>query len=253
MKKRISAQRYFQRQTHHPKPQSHPPAPTAQTPSPSSVPANQQPPPAPQPSFTAARSSTPLDTRHPALDTLPHPRHRRARGRPTKYTEDLADAIYEAIRLYGHTDTAAAAKYGVRASTVSRWKRENEDFATDLEAARAEFKETILAEIRGATKRDGTLDWRAHAWILERTFPDEYGRRTRKPPEPVPYAHDREPIDPERVLEPELIQEIKEEKEAELRDPENWYHKQMEIRAQALFEELKAAYLAQNPTDPNLQ
>jgi len=97
-----------------------------------------------------------------------HPRRQRPRGRPSTFSDDLADAIAAAIAEFGHTDTGAGAKLGVAASTLSRWKKENEGFATDLEAARAEFKERILAEIRNAKKRDGSPEWRAYAWILER-------------------------------------------------------------------------------------
>ena len=206
-------------------------------------------PPSPQPDPTEPRSSEPFGFRHSEFDpSSTHPRRQRPRGRPSTFSEDLADAIFDAIAEFGHTDTGAAAKFGVAASTLSRWKRENEWFATDLEAARAEYKERILAEIRNAKKRDGSPDWRAYAWILERTFPDEFGRRTRKPPEPErkPTVDEYLDITPEEVLSPEKIERIRTAHEELVNDPESWEHKDIVTRAQERFEEMKAAHLAQN-------
>jgi hypothetical protein len=135
---------------------------------------------------THANSSEARDPAHSDFgirhsDFPPPSRHRRRiRIHPTEYDEILADAIYDLVRLHGHSDVAAAACYGVSASAIKRWLREHEDFAADLDAARAEFKEGIVEKIRYATKRDGTLDWRARAWLLERTFPDEFGRPGKK-------------------------------------------------------------------------
>ena len=199
----------------------------------------------PAPSSADETSPEPPPSAFGGIHCAPtHPRRQRPRGRHSAFSEDLADAIFDAIAEFGHTDTGAAAKFGVAASTLSRWKRENEWFATDLEAARAEYKERILAEIRNAKKRDGSPDWRAYAWILERTFPDEFGRRTRKPPEPErkPTVDEYLDITPEEVLSPEKIERIRQAHEELVNDPESWEHKDIVTRAQERFEEMKAAY-----------
>ena len=137
--------------------------------------------PAPDANSAEARDPAHSDFGIRHSDFPPPSRHRRRiRIHPTEYDEILADAIYDLVRLHGHSDVAAAACYGVSASAIKRWLREHEDFAADLDAARAEFKEGIVEKIRYATKRDGTLDWRARAWLLERTFPDEFGRPGKK-------------------------------------------------------------------------
>jgi hypothetical protein len=47
--------------------------------------------------------------------------------------------------------------------------------------ARGQYRESRLNIINEATTRDGRPDWRAAAWLLERIFPEDYGRRRPQP------------------------------------------------------------------------
>jgi hypothetical protein len=59
---------------------------------------------------------------------------------------------------------------------MSRWKRDNDDFAADLECAHAEFMADRLHLLMAARTASGQADWRVQKWLLEKTFPEEYGR-----------------------------------------------------------------------------
>jgi hypothetical protein len=91
----------------------------------------------------------------------------------------------------------AAAAVGIAESTVHNWLARGQhwvnpesgerlanipkaelpylEFLESTTRARAKVVDIALAGILDA----GKLDWRAYAWYLERTRPDEYGRRTR--------------------------------------------------------------------------
>lgn len=93
-------------------------------------------------------------------------------GRPTKYTEDKADAIVAAVRA-GATLRLAAASAGISLDTLARWRKRFAAFADRLTEAEGKAAVRPLALIAEAAKRD----WRAAAWLLERRFPEEYGRQ----------------------------------------------------------------------------
>jgi hypothetical protein len=202
-------------------------------------------PPAPGPRPTETRDHASLDTRHPPLDTSLHPRRRR--GRPSRFTEELADSIYDAIRFYGFSDTAAAAEFGIGASTIARWKQDNEDLKADFEAARVEFRKKAIDKIWNATKRNGDCDWRAIAWMLERIFPDDYGRRARQDVEPeIDYTTgDGKAL---FALTPDYLECLRQRREAALRADEEAGQGEVAERARALFEKWKQSY---NPANPN--
>jgi hypothetical protein len=101
-------------------------------------------------------------------------------GRPSLRTPDTVAKICAAIREDGHTDTHAAALAGVSSSAVSRWRQEDEEFADQLVAARAEYLDARLKEIRGTRKRDGSIDWRAQAWLMQAVAPEVYGTPSRR-------------------------------------------------------------------------
>src|SRR4051812_14961009 len=103
-----------------------------------------------------------------------------ATGRPSLRTPETVLKICAAIRESGHTDTHAAALAGVSSSAVSRWRQEDEDFAVQLDTARAEYLDARLREIREARKRDGSLDWRAQAWLMQVAAPEVYGTPSRR-------------------------------------------------------------------------
>lgn len=64
---------------------------------------------------------------------------------------------------------------GERLASIPKKEMTYVEFVESLTRARASVVAVALAGIIEA----GKLDWRAYAWYLERTRPDEYGRRTR--------------------------------------------------------------------------
>ena len=109
-------------------------------------------------------------------------------------TEDIADAMYDAILEYGVTDSRAGLIAHVSTSTVSRWKQEHPIFADFLETARIAFEAEEVRKIRNARRRDGQFSPQNSKWLLERTNPARWGRpSTRSTP-----AHiDRPSLQPE--------------------------------------------------------
>lgn len=100
--------------------------------------------------------------------------------RPTKLTDAIRAGLVEAVEL-GATWDAAANAVGIGVSTLREWRRRGEDgeepFAAllaELQKAEAEGIARALRVIRGASE-DG--EWQAAAWILERRYPADYGRR----------------------------------------------------------------------------
>ncbi len=81
------------------------------------------------------------------------------------------------IRETGASDSAAAARASLHPSTVSRWKRDNLDFAILLRAAREDFRAAQLEIIQREAQSGRATGWRAAAWLLERVFPEDYAPR----------------------------------------------------------------------------
>jgi hypothetical protein len=84
------------------------------------------------------------------------------------------------IRQFGVSDSAAAVKVGMSASTISRWKREFPDLAQELQQAREECRIHHLQVIIDHSQAEGGRGWRASAWLLERLFPGDYSPRMRE-------------------------------------------------------------------------
>jgi transposase len=95
-------------------------------------------------------------------------------ARPTKRTPEREQRLLLAIRA-GNTRRAAAAYVGVDERTVERWKQRFAGFADALSRAEAESEVALVAIVRQAA----TQDWRAAAHLLERRWPDTWGRRER--------------------------------------------------------------------------
>jgi hypothetical protein len=89
-------------------------------------------------------------------------------------------AICALIRAEGCSDGAAGARVGVPHTTLSRWKAQNEDVVVELVKARALYQAPRLQKIEQARRKDGTLDWRAQAWLVKFAAPDQYGRPSRR-------------------------------------------------------------------------
>lgn len=110
-------------------------------------------------------------------------------GRPSLIHTGRASKLLEAIGLgMAFSDACEAADLGQ--STVLEWVRRGEArdpvrgpdpayarFAEDYRTARAAGELKLLGDIASAQTASGEPDWRARAWILERTRPDRYGKR----------------------------------------------------------------------------
>jgi len=122
-------------------------------------------------------------------------------GRRGKCSPDMVKAIIEAIGA-GLSNADAARAMEISPGTLSSWRRrghnefqritklemdtgemaevlENEKVYLDLflksERARPLRKLLLLEQIRNA----GLKQWQANAWLLERQYPGEFGRKTR--------------------------------------------------------------------------
>lgn len=98
-----------------------------------------------------------------------------ARARPTKFTQARVDAICESIKL-GATYELAARAAGIHPDTLTEWRKNKPDFSESLKEAEAQGVLVSLAHIQAAAAQG---IWQASAWILERRFPDDYGKRER--------------------------------------------------------------------------
>lgn len=93
-------------------------------------------------------------------------------ARPTKYTEETAKKICDAIRI-GATYRIACAFAGITEETFSQWRKKYSEFSEQVHMAEGQGATGWLAKIEKAAN-DGT--WQAAAWKLERRYPKEYGR-----------------------------------------------------------------------------
>src|SRR4051812_30264595 len=101
---------------------------------------------------------------------------RRAAGRHGSQTSKLSSATHR--RCCGclsveATRKAAAAYGGIDESTLWRWAQQSATFANDLTRAEAESEVALVAIVRQAARDD----WRAAAHLLERRWPDTWGKR----------------------------------------------------------------------------
>lgn len=95
-------------------------------------------------------------------------------ARPTKRTPEREGLLLEAIRA-GATRKAAALHAGIDEATLYRWMERNASFASLLTRAEGESEVALVGIIRKAAE----LDWRAAAHLLERRWPETWGRRDR--------------------------------------------------------------------------
>lgn len=119
---------------------------------------------------------------------------------PSKYTEEIAIAICEAIAS-GVPERIAAQAAGIHRSTLHAWKKNTSSFSDAIKRARAsaivERIETIRKAAKGGDEveviektikhKDGKLErvvirkktppiWTAAAWYLERQVCEEFGQ-----------------------------------------------------------------------------
>ena len=102
-------------------------------------------------------------------------------GRPSKLTPGTTARIAEAVEL-GATWERAADAAGVGASTLRDWRQRGEAgevpfvaFVATIKRAESAGVERALMVIRKAAAAGA---WQASAWLLERRYPADYGRRS---------------------------------------------------------------------------
>lgn len=89
-----------------------------------------------------------------------------------RYTADRVDRLLAALRL-GATHRIAAQCAGIGVSTMRDWIRDKPMFAESVAEAEA-YGAVLMLERITAAANEGT--WQAAAWLLERRYPDMYGR-----------------------------------------------------------------------------
>jgi transposase-like protein len=92
-------------------------------------------------------------------------------GRRTKYTPETVRTICEWIER-GMNYKSACALAGVSETTFWNWREKYPEFVQAIEEASAKLKAWHVMNIR----RHSDTNWRASTWLLEHTFPEEYGR-----------------------------------------------------------------------------
>ena len=102
-------------------------------------------------------------------------------GRPTKLTPDVQDLIVDGINA-GLTFGLTCARAGVNPATFYRWLEKGEtaksgvysEFCDTVSRAKADSALRLVSQIT----LQAPTDWRAAAFLLERRFPDDYGKRS---------------------------------------------------------------------------
>ena len=97
-------------------------------------------------------------------------------GRPSKFSSVIARKICRFVSQ-GCSRDAAAFLCGISPSTLYEWQREFPQFSEGLRRADARFEAACIASIRKAGRK--SRNWTANAWLLERKFPDRYGKPDR--------------------------------------------------------------------------
>ena len=111
-----------------------------------------------------------LAAREVFLDHLNNKDKSNTRVKNTKYTAILAHQICEHVSK-GIPMRQAAQALGISESTFHRWRRDKEEFSEMIEQAIGVSESRLITEI------SVNEDWRAKAWILERSFPDRWSKR----------------------------------------------------------------------------
>ena len=100
-----------------------------------------------------------------------------------KLTEEMVE---QAIKLKGDglSNGDIICALGIHESTFYRWignpkNKLQRALSEGLKKEEAEFKQTLLTTIRAAALARNQY-WTAAAWLLERKYPDEYGKAERQ-------------------------------------------------------------------------
>jgi transposase len=105
-----------------------------------------------------------------------------AGGRPSKLNDELCQAICKNISQ-GNTLTYSVQKEGLSYQSFLNWMKKGEESKTQsgkffeffeaIKKAQEEGKNSLVTGIR----EHGKKNWQAMAWLLERMYPNEFGRR----------------------------------------------------------------------------
>lgn len=103
-------------------------------------------------------------------------------GKP-KLTEEMVDQAIK-LKADGLSNGDIICALGVHESTFYRWigdpkNKLQRELSEGLKKEEAEFKHTLLTTIRSAALSRSQY-WTAAAWLLERKYPDEYGKADRR-------------------------------------------------------------------------
>ena len=102
------------------------------------------------------------------------PKKRQRKRKTTKAQQVGRDEIVENLKT-GMTIEAAVTLAGITSSTYYRWLDADEKWAEECKGA-VRFAEAICLERIKQAAMD-RMDWKAWAWILEKRFPEDYGKR----------------------------------------------------------------------------
>jgi len=102
-------------------------------------------------------------------------------GRKPLLTEEHIKKAQE-LAAQGLSDRAISTALGISSDTFYHWLRKGEagqkpyaDFAAAVKKGFQAFETTCVAGILEAAKKN----WTAYAWLLERRFPETWGKRER--------------------------------------------------------------------------
>lgn len=96
-----------------------------------------------------------------------------------KYKKPLIDNFIHAIEI-GHGRVKACEIVGIHYDTFRDWEKNKPEFSERLKKAEdlklTTIEETSISNIMNAANSG---IWQASAWLLERLFPNKYGKRDR--------------------------------------------------------------------------
>jgi hypothetical protein len=93
-------------------------------------------------------------------------------GRPTVRTAEKAKQVAEALAR-GLPIAQTCAIVGISYPSLCKWRKADPEFEQEIQQALARGVDARLTIIEEAAKKD----WRAAAWLLERTLPESFGKQ----------------------------------------------------------------------------
>lgn len=101
--------------------------------------------------------------------------------RKPKLTSKLVEQAVE-MKSHGLTNADICRALGVSETAWYKWLKEPDTklkvaLVEGLKKSEAQYKEELLSRVMGASEKP--QHWTAAAWLLERRYPDEFGRAER--------------------------------------------------------------------------